>query len=87
MTITNSILDTNNLPSANSRVTYTYISGEDANGNYEWSQVSSFLSDASEKDVIRAVNSLRTQADDYDHVFIEGFKLQEDGSYEVVLGS
>ena len=75
------------LPPAGSRITYTYISGGDY-PNYERSQVSSFLADGSVEDVIRACDSLRTQADDDHHVFIEGFQFDfEDNSYEVILGS
>lgn len=82
MTNFTSILDTNELPPADSKVVYVF---EDP--NYGVCQVSSFLSDGSEKDVIRAVDSLRTQAKDDHHVFIEGFRLQDDGSYRVILGS
>lgn len=71
---------------AGSRLTYTYISG----GNYpdyKWSEVSSFIAVAEQSDIERAVESLLTQADDHDHVFIEGFDRKDDGSFEVVLGS
>lgn len=74
------------LPPAGSRIIYTYISGGDY-PNYEKSQVSSFLSSGDEADVIRAVNSLRIQADFDWHYFIEAFAKDADGSYEVVLGS
>jgi hypothetical protein len=88
MTSINSILcDYVTIPAAGSRITYTYISGENADGEFEWSQVSSFLGNGSEEDVIRCVNSLRSQANDDHHVFIEAFDLEEDGSYSVFLGS
>lgn len=74
------------VPDEGSRITYTYISGG-SYPNYEFSQVSSFLGDASEKDVIRCVNTLRTLAGDEDHIFIEAFAPQEDRSYAVILGS
>ena len=82
MTNITSILDTNELPPADSKIVHIF---EDL--DYGMCQVSSFLSDGSEKDVIRAVDTLRTLAKDDHHVFIEGFKLQDDGSYRVILGS
>lgn len=80
-------------PPAGARLVYRFIESG-TYPNYEWAEVSSFLSGidsvdgvASDKDVIRAVDSLRTQANDDHHIFIEGFEKTEDGSYEVVLGS
>lgn len=87
MTILRSVLCEDLInPPAGARLTYRYIVGGEF-PNYEWAEVSSFLSDASDKDVIRAVDSLRKQADDDHHIFIEGFDKNEDGSYRVVLGS
>ena len=68
------------------RLVYTYIVGNHAD-NYTFAEVSSFLATGSQDDVQRAVDSLLTQADDSHHVFIEGFELTDNGSYEVVLGS
>ena len=83
MTSFTSILDTNELPPADSKIVYQYYN--DAN---ELCEVSSFLSDASEKDVIRAVDSLRAQANEDHHIFIEGFiQRDEDRAYRVILGS
>jgi len=87
MTNFTNILDTNELPPADSRIVYQYYT--DVDGLCE---SSSFLSDASEKDVIRAVDSVKQQASSHgasveDYVYIEGFRLQDDGSYRVILGS
>jgi len=68
------------------RLVYTYINGKNEKG-YTFAEVSSFLATGSKEDVQRAVDSLLTQADDTHHVFIEGFDLTDNGSYEVVLGS
>ena len=68
------------------RLVYTYINGQDENG-YTFAEVSSFLATATQEDIPRAVDSLLDQADDGHHVFIEGFDLTDNGSYEVVLGS
>jgi len=72
---------------ANSRITYSFINAKDAEGNYTWAQVSSFVAVPNQEDVQRAVDSLLNQADDHHHIFIEGFDRNEDGSFEVVLGS
>lgn len=72
---------------ANSRLTYTTITGKDENNEYTWSQFSSFLASATLEDIHRAVDSLLNQADDGHHVYIEAFDKAEDGSFEVVLGS
>ena len=77
-----SILDTNELPPADSKVVHVFESLK-----YGMCEVSSFLGDGSPKDVIRAVDTLRTLARDDHHVFIEGFRLREDGAYQVILGS
>jgi hypothetical protein len=83
MTSFTSILDTNELPPADSKVVYQYHDEV-----YGLCEVSTFLTDASEKDVIRAVDSLRAQANDDHHVFIEGFiQRDEDRAYRVILGS
>jgi len=84
------ILDINEvdqLPPADSRIVYQFYT--DADGLCE---CSSFLSDGSEKDVIRSIDSLKQQAANHgawveDYVFVEGFRLQNDGSYSVILGS
>ena len=68
------------------RLVYTYINGQDENG-YTFAEVSSFLATATQEDIQRAVDSLLNQADDSHHVFIEGFDLTDNGSYEVILGS
>ena len=68
------------------RLVYTFINGKDENG-YTFAEVSSFLATATQEDIQRAVDSLLNQADDSHHVFIEGFDLTDNGSYEVVLGS
>lgn len=86
MSITTSILcEDVTIPPAGSRITYTYISGGDY-PNYEKSEVSSFLSSGDLDDVIRCVDSLRKQACDDHHVFIEGFEKHEFG-FSVILGS
>lgn len=86
MTSFTSILDMNEvdeLPPADSKIVYQYY--DDELGHCE---VSSFLSDGSEKDVIRAVDTLRTLAKDDHHIFIEGFRQRdEDRAYCVILGS
>lgn len=70
----------------NARLVYSFINGKDENG-YTWSEVSSFLATATQEDIQRAVDSLLDQSGDQHHVFIEGFDLREDGSFEVCLGS
>jgi len=77
-----SILDTNELPPADSKVVHVFESLK-----YGMCEVSSFLSDASEKDVIRAVDTLRTLANDDHHIIVEGFRKRDDGAYQVILGS
>lgn len=69
------------------RVSYKYISGGDF-PNYEWSMVTSFLSNGDQADFQRAVESCLTQAQDNHHVYIEGFNFNEEmKTWEVVLGS
>lgn len=69
------------------RVSFTFISGGDY-PNYQWSQVTSFLSTGDQADFQRAVESCMSQAGDEHHVFIEGFDFNaEDNTWEVCLGS
>ena len=68
------------------RLVYTFIDGKNEKG-YTFAEVSSFLATGTKEDVQRAVDSLLAQASDSHHVFIEGFELTDNGSYEVVLGS
>jgi len=82
-----SILETNELPPADSRITYRFYDDAD-----QLCECSSFFSDGSEKDVIRTIDSLKQQAFNNgasveDYVYIEAFRLQDDGSYRVILGS
>ena len=73
-------------PPAGARLVYRFISGGEY-PNYEKTEVSTFLVNADRSDLIRAVDSLRQQANDDHHIFIEGFEKRKDGSYRVILGS
>ena len=72
---------------AGSKIVYNTITGKDENNEYTWTQFSSFVGSFDQAGVQSAVDSLLAQAADGHHVFIEGFEKNEDGSFEVVLGS
>ena len=72
---------------ANSRLTFTTIVGRDEMGEYQWKKFSSFVGAFDQAGIQSAVDSLLAQAADGHHIFIEGFEKNEDGSFEVVLGS
>ena len=72
---------------ANSRLTFTTIAGRDEMGEYQWEKFSAFVGSFDQAGIQSAVDSLLAQAADGHHVFIEGFEKNEDGSFEVVLGS
>ena len=86
-------IDQNILRDGVKRVTYTFIRGdatlEEIQNDQAWIQVSALAVNGTVRELWRAAESCFQQAKQQGdwHKFIEDFEIQEDGSWELTMGS
>tara|TARA_R100001086_G_C11803867_1_gene249592 strand:- start:96 stop:380 length:285 start_codon:yes stop_codon:yes gene_type:complete len=66
---------------------YKKIIGKDKNGKFIWKEFSTDIYDISQECIQYSIDELLDKADEYEKVFIEKFVKNEDGSFNVYLGS